>query len=222
MALQFVADVWPFGPETEPSGGTGTETAASDPSRIRIEWLPEYGAAVVAVAECGAYSAPLRHVQVVGLDDWSFAVHASADAREAAPACRGFATLAASPVPAAEYDAVLGRLRGLLRQSARGKTPRTPGLVAALLRQATDGGEAPVEGGFTDVGGGPGSDDGGARATAWPLVRAVFALLLDQADVRHSEELFEKCMAYLDLWLCEGQLQRTLPALSRCGGHGGL
>ena len=193
-----------------------------DSNRVHVEWMPDYGCAVVGFSQIGCAPTAVRHLHLVGLDGWHFAMHSTPRERQVTAACTGFSVVAVGSVEEATYNEFWTQFRLCLanrtKQAKKGekkKTQRTPAFIAAILQEARTGTWTDPRGGFTEIGRHTGSE---RRGTCWPLVEAVFRLLLSHSGVPHSNHLGDMVMAYFDLWLLEGQLRCGLPVLTESTG----
>ena len=196
--------------------------SGSSSATICVDWFPDYGCALLAVAKTGCARSCMRYLSLVGLDSWVFAIHSSPKQREHDARCHGFAEVAIHPpVEDEKYDdfrkAVASQLRTREADSQKkmSKSTRTPSFVAAVLQDVLNGLEAEPElprGGFTDVGRHTGSE---RRDTVWPLLKAVFQAVLNYAPSRPSQTLAPNVIAHFLLWLVESTLDDILMTWTR-------
>ena len=176
----------------------------------------------MAVEQMGAYSEPVRHLHLVGLDAWQFSVDATPGGRTHTADCHASATLAARSVEAHRYEEFMQALQDRIAEGGkkrRRETPKTPDIIAAALEDAharlRDEARGPQEARGLQVARG-GFAEAVGRGAEWALVKAVFRELLGYAPAAGSEALADRVAAYVDLWLLEGQLDCSLAAFA-CG-----
>lgn len=166
---------------------------------LSIEWFPEYGAAIVCFPDSG-----WSHLKIVGLDDWSFRVHASGTHFAT---CRNSFIEELVKLQASSFETYITRVREEITvKASRARAARstgyqkTPAFIASMFQQN----ECP-KGGTTDVGQHQGSE---TRCTSWPLVREVFKRLivaLGEDAAEESQNIFRRAMLCFDLYAL-GQL----------------
>ena len=194
-----------------------------------VTWYGPYGCVLLACMTMPG----MVQLELLGLDEWTLHVHSGPGHRtqSSRPAAHMPVSMHTGAVPLHLYPKLLDFVEKLLaaarartaeKRSAATKTQghsKTPAMVQAVLQDAinslgaidVDGSEGitPPLGGYTDVGMHTG---GAARATAWPLMRAVLQTVIEaEADDDGGHSLGRLMMAQFHLRLAESSLAR-LPA----------
>ncbi|KAG2492072.1 hypothetical protein HYH03_009568 [Edaphochlamys debaryana] len=205
-------------------------TAVAAGNSQTVTWLPDFGAALMALHPGPDVIQPrpgTLALHLVCLDSWEFWAHSSPSGVHHTAVSSAHTLLACGDIPAEDHARLVQLVHTLTSKALKKRKEgekgfqRTPAFIRSVIEAALTtlqggahaSGDITSRGGFTDVGQHTGGD--AVRDTCWPLVQSVLKVLLacapGCAPAGPPEILFRCALAHLELWLLRGQLRRLTP-----------